>query len=77
MISPVIVPGWFGIPVAMFLTCAGLVPQLPVAVTVTVDPAGITAGNRMVLLVPVPDKIAPGTEQAQLYAVAPGTELIE
>jgi hypothetical protein len=50
----------------MFFTRGKLVPQEPVAVTLTVDPAGITAGKVMLLdVVPAPIT-APGTFVLQL-----------
>jgi hypothetical protein len=50
----------------MFFTRGKLVPQEPVAVTLTVDPAGITAG-KVILLDVVPAPItAPGTFVLQL-----------
>ena len=66
MVDPVINPGALAIPVAIFRILGALVPQEPVAVTLTVEPAGIEAGNVMFRLVPVPVIVAPGTFVDQL-----------
>ena len=60
-------PGTFGIPLAMLLHLAGLaLPQLLTAVTHTVDPAGITAGKWNVAELPAGVIVAPGTDVVQL-----------
>ena len=61
----------------MFFTLGVLVPQEPVAVTLTVAPEGITAGNAMLAEVPAGVTIAPGTFVLQLYDTAPATGAIE
>ena len=60
-------PGIFGIPLAMLLHLAALAfPQLLTAVTHTVDPAGITAGKSMEAELELGVITAPGTEVVQL-----------
>src|SRR6476619_2009691 len=67
-------PGTFGMPLAIPLQRAGLAfPQLLTAVTHTVDPAGITAGKSIDAEFPLGVITAPGTEVVQLYVAAPFT----
>jgi hypothetical protein len=67
-------PGMFGTPLAIPLQrCALALPQLLTAVTHTVDPAGITAGNVMLADVPAGVITAPGTEVLHVYVAAPFT----
>ena len=65
--GPEITPGVFGIPFAILLQrCALAFPQLLTAATHTVEPAGITAGNRIDAEFPAGVTIAPGTVVVQL-----------
>ena len=53
--GPVMATGTFGTPVATPFDRDGLLlAQLPAAITLTVDPAGITGPNVMVTEVPLP-----------------------
>ena len=65
--GPEITPGVFGIPFAIPLQRWALaLPQLLTAETQTVEPAGMTAGNKMEAEVPKGVMIAPGTVVVQL-----------
>ena len=60
-------PGILGMPLAIPLQRGALaLPQLLTAVTHTVEPAGITAGNRMEAELPLGEMIAPATLVVQL-----------
>ena len=76
MDEPVINPGVLAVPVATFLSRFALVPHEPTEATLTLEPAGITAGKCTLALVPLGVTIAPGMFVDQTYPVAPGTAAI-
>lgn len=77
MAGPEMVPGIPGDPVVMVLVCGALFPQLPTAITETVEPPGIEAGNWIEQLGPAGVITDPGTLHDQMYDVAPLTGAME